>query len=66
MYLFGSGVGVSQSEKPSSKFKTIIACSFYSPPNKMKNSKMADHIVSTLHMLYSKYPEWEWDNPWGR
>ena len=23
----------------------------------MKNSKMADQIVSTLHMLYSKYPE---------
>ena len=41
----------------SAKFKRIIACSFYSPPNKYKNSKMADHIVSTLHMLVSKYPD---------
>ena len=39
------------------KFKKIIACSFYSPPNKNKNSKMADHISSTLHMLCSKYPD---------
>ena len=41
----------------SAKFKRIIACSFYSPPNKSKNAKMADHIVTTLHMLISKYPE---------
>ena len=39
------------------KFKKILACSFYSPPNKKKNSKMADHIVTTLHMLLSKYPD---------
>ena len=38
-------------------FKSIIACSFYSPPNKKKNTKMADHIVSTLHMLKTKYPD---------
>ena len=39
------------------KFKKIIACSFYSPPSKKKNTKLADHIVTTLHMLLSKYPE---------
>ena len=38
-------------------FKTFILCSFYSPPDKQKNSKLCDHIVTTLHMLYSKYPE---------
>ena len=41
----------------SARFKKIIACSFYSPPNKQKNSKMADHLVSTLQMLYAKYPD---------
>ena len=42
---------------PTCKFKNIIACSFYSPPDKRKNSKMADHLVSTLHMLYAKFPD---------
>ena len=49
--------GLVKPKTPSVKYKRIITCSFYSPPNKMKNSKMADHIVSTLHMLYSKYPD---------
>ena len=49
--------GLVKPRDPSAKFKQIIACSFYSPPNKQKNSKMSDHIVSTLHMLCSKYPE---------
>ena len=49
--------GLVKPKTPSVKYKRIIACSFYSPPNKMKNSKMADHIVSTLHMLCSKYPD---------
>ena len=40
-----------------SLFKKIIACSFYSPPTKGKHSKLADHIVTTLHMLLSKYPD---------
>ena len=44
-------------KNPTCKYKRIITCSFYSPPNKMKNSKMADHLVSTLHMLYAKYPD---------
>ena len=38
------------------QFKKIIVCSFYSPPSKRKNSKMADHLVSTLHMLITKHP----------
>ena len=41
----------------SAQFKKIIVCSFYSPPNKRRNSKTADHLVSTLHMLNAKYPD---------
>ena len=41
----------------SALFKKIIVCSFYSPPSRKSNSKMADHLVSTLHMLTSKYPD---------
>ena len=40
-----------------SKFRNIIICSFYSPPTKGKNTKLADHISSTLHMLCTQYPE---------
>ena len=39
------------------KFRDIIACSFYSPPGKYRNLKLADHIVTNLHMLRCKYPE---------
>ena len=42
----------------SAQFKKIIVCSFYSPPSRKSNSKMADHLVSTLHMLTSKYPDY--------
>ena len=49
--------GLVKPKNSSAKFERIIACSFYSPPNKKKNSKMSDHIVSTLHMLCSKYPD---------
>ena len=38
-------------------YKKIIICSFYSPPNKLRNLKLADHIASTLHMLYTENPE---------
>ena len=44
-------------KNPNAKFKKIITCSFYSPPNKQRNSKMADHIVGTLQMLACKYPD---------
>ena len=30
--------------------------SFYSPPNSRKNSKLCDHIVTTLQMLSTQYP----------
>ena len=49
--------GLLRARTPSAKFKKIIVCSFYSPPNKKRNSKMADHIVTTLQMLCSKYPD---------
>ena len=39
-----------------SKFKSIVACCFYSPPDKLKNTKLADHIVTNLHYLSSIYP----------
>ena len=39
------------------KFKKFIACSFYSPPQSRKNQKLTDHLVTTLHMLVTKYPE---------
>ena len=39
------------------KFNTFIVCSFYSPPNRGKNRKMCEHLVPTLHMLQTKYPE---------
>ena len=37
-------------------FKRIIVCSFYSPPNSRKNAKLSDHIVTTLQMLSTQYP----------
>ena len=48
--------GLLKSKNPSAKYKRIIVCSFYSPPNKRRNTKMADHIVSTLQMLMAKLP----------
>ena len=38
-------------------FKKIIVCSYYSPPNSRKNAKLTDHIISTLHMLRTQYPD---------
>ena len=49
--------GLMTPKDPSAKFKKIVVCSFYSPPNKKRNTKMADHIVTTLQMLCAKYPE---------
>ena len=48
--------GMLRPKNPGAKFKKIIVCLFYSPPNKQRNSKMADHIVGTLHMLAAKHP----------
>ena len=49
--------GLLKPKDASVKFKKIIVCSFYSPPNKNCNTKMADHIVTTIQMLSAKYPE---------
>ena len=40
-----------------SKYKNIIVCSFYSPPDSRKNSKLTNHLVGTLHSLSSRYPD---------
>ena len=40
-----------------SKFKNIIVCSFFSPPKSRKNGKLNDHLVETLQMLNTKYPD---------
>ena len=48
--------GLIRPKSPAAKFKKIIACCFYSPPSKRSNTNMADHIVTTLQMLSSKYP----------
>ena len=37
-------------------FKEIIIDAFYSPPNSNLNSKLLDHIMSTMHHLLAKYP----------
>ena len=34
----------------------IICASFYSPPNSRKNSKLIDHLISSVHYLQSKHP----------
>ena len=36
--------------------KDIIVASFYSPPKSRKKSKLLDHILTTLHVLLTKYP----------
>ena len=39
------------------EIKEIICASFYSPPKSRKNSKMIDHIITTVHYLQSSYPK---------
>ena len=36
--------------------KEIIVGAFYSPPNSKMNSKLLDHIMTTMHHLLTKYP----------
>ena len=38
-------------------FKKILVCSFYSPPKSRKNMKLTDHLVTTLQILKTKYPD---------
>ena len=40
----------------SSGLKEILVVSFYCPPRSTKKSKLLDHILTTVHMLLSKYP----------
>ena len=37
--------------------KEIIVAAFYSPPKSKKKSKLLDHILSTLHVLLTRYPK---------
>ena len=48
--------GLLLSKSENAKFKKFV-CSFYSPPRSKKNQKLTDHLVTTLHMLASKYPD---------
>ena len=38
-------------------YKKIILCSFYSPPNSRNNTKLTDHIITTLQLLSTQYPD---------
>ena len=40
-----------------SKYQNIVVCCFYSPPKSRKNIKLTDHLIGTLHMLSTKYPD---------
>ena len=48
--------GMLKPKKGPSKFKKIIVCSFYSPPNSRKNYKLLNHLIGTLHSLTTEYP----------
>ena len=49
--------GLLKPKDEDAKFKKIIICSFYSPPNSKKNLKLTDHLVTTLQMLRTQYPD---------
>ena len=49
--------GLLKPKSSEAHIKRIIVCSFYSPPNNGRNTRLADHIVGTLHMLNTKYPD---------
>ena len=42
------------------QFKEIILCAFYSAPKSRKNRMLIDHMISTLHILLTKYPNCGW------
>ena len=48
--------GLLRPRKTTGKIKEFIVTAFYSPPHSKKNSKLLDHILSTMHYLLSKYP----------
>ena len=49
--------GLLKPKDEDARFKRMIMCSFYSPPNSKKNLKLTDHLVSTLQMLHTQYPD---------
>ena len=38
------------------QIREIIAVAFYSPPKSRKKNALIDHIITTCHMLLTKYP----------
>ena len=49
--------GLLKPKSSDAEIRNIIVCSFYSPPNNGRNTRLADYMVSTLHMLSTKYPD---------
>ena len=49
--------GLMKPKDENATFKKIILCSFYSPPNSKKNTKLTDHIITTLQLLSTQYPD---------
>ena len=41
---------------PSTKYREMIFCSFYSPPRSRKHRVLLDHLVSATHALMARYP----------
>jgi hypothetical protein len=42
---------------PSTKYREIIFCSFYSPPRSRKHRALLNHLVSATHALMARYPK---------
>ena len=49
--------GLLKPKSSTAQIKKIIACSFYSPPNNGRNTRLADYLVGALQMLITKYPD---------
>ena len=49
--------GLLKTKDETAKFKSIIICSFYSPPKSRKDTKLTNHLISTLRMLHAQYPD---------
>ena len=42
---------------PSTKYREMIFCCFYSPPSSRKHRKLLDHLVSATHAMMARYPQ---------
>ena len=49
--------GLLKPKASSAKYSKIVVCTFYFPPNARVGRKLADHLVGTLQMLCSRYPD---------